>query len=281
MDKKVAIITGGGSGLGLASALEIGKKGYAILILGRNKEKLKDAQKELSINNIENYSLECDVSDKVSVRNALKYAKTLGEIFVLVNAAGVAPPKVKDETKIIEINAIGTLLTNEIFHKEMSKNGCIINIGSVCAYEIPRILRPKRIFNLFEKNKEKCFKKIVKLSRILGKKNAPNIAYAISKCFVVYYSKKVSKRFYDYNQIRILSISPSNFLTEMGKDDLNKRPKEVLKYLEKQAINKSGNPQSLGYLVASLIDPKIEQLTGTDIHMDGGWYDYNKGKVRW
>ncbi len=130
-------------------------------------------------------------------------------------------------------------------------------------------------------DEDKLFKKMIKLSRICGKKYAPEIAYALSKCFVVYYSKKVSKRFYEYNKIRVLSISPSNFLTEMGKDDLNKRPKAVLKYIKKQAISKSGNPSSLGCLVACLIDPCIEQLTGTDIHMDGGWYDYNDGKIRW
>ncbi len=277
---KVAVITGGGSGLGFACAKEIDKNGYIILITGRDIDKLKDAQNALNEVKIQSFIIKCDVSNEDDIKNLLKYAKSLGEICVLVNAAGVAPPKIKNEEKIIKINAIGTLLINELFYKEMENYGCIVNIGSVCAYEIPKFLRPKRIFSKY-KNRERLFNKMVRLSRIFGKKHAFNIAYAISKCFVVYYSKIVSKRFYDDNKIRVLSISPSNFLTEMGKNDLKERPKEVKKYIDKQAIKRSGNPESLGYLVSCLIDPKIEQLTGTDIHMDGGWYDYNKGKVRW
>ena len=279
--KDVIVITGGGSGLGLACAIELGKAGYAILISGTNEEKLRLAKEKIESNGINCYCHKCDVSNENDVDDLLKYARTLGEIWAVVNAAGVAPPRVKNEKTIIDINAMGAFYMSETFYKEMKKGGTIINIASICAYEIPRILRPKHVYSLIDSRPKKCERKMVRLSRIFGKKHAANIAYAISKCFVVYYSKKVSKRFYKENEIRILSISPSNFLTEMGKADMKQRPDSVKRYLEKQAIEKSGDPADLGFLVKCLVDERMKLLTASDIHLDGGWHGYNQGKVRW
>ncbi len=277
----VIVITGGGSGLGFACARELGKEGYRILISGTNELKLISAKENLEKEGIRcDYAI-CDVSDKNAVNDLLKKALSLGEIWAVINAAGVAPPKVKDEKKIIEINAMGTYYVAEAFHKKMKKGSSIINIASICSYEIPRLLRPKHIYRLAETNPVKCEKKMIRLSKLFGKKHAFNLAYAISKCFVVYYTKKASKRFYDENEIRMLSISPSNFLTEMGKADLKERPDSVDAYLRKQAIQKSGNPEDLAYLVKCLIDERMSLLTASDIHLDGGWHGYNKGKVRW
>ncbi len=279
--KEVIVITGGGSGLGMACALELGKAGYTILISGTNEKKLRLTKEKLETAGIKLYYHRCDVSKKDDVDNLLKYARTLGEIWAVINAAGVAPPRVKDEKLIIDINAMGVFNVSEAFFKEMKNGGTIINVASICAYEIPRLLRPKRIYHLVESKPEKSEKKMVKLSRIFGKKHAANIAYAISKCFVVYYSKRVAKRFYEENEIRIFSISPSNFLTEMGKADMEERTDSVRKYFEKQAIEKSGDPADFAFLVKCLIDERIKLLTASDIHLDGGWHGYNKGKVRW
>ncbi len=277
----VIVITGGGSGLGFACARELGKEGYHILISGTNERKLISAKENLEKEGIRcDYAI-CDVSDKNAVNDLLKQALSLGEIWAVINAAGVAPPKVKDEKKIIEINAMGTYYVAEAFHKKMKKGSSIINIASICSYEIPRLLRPKHIYRLAETSPVKCEKKMIRLSKLFGKKHAFNLAYAISKCFVVYYTKKASKRLYDENEIRMLSISPSNFLTEMGKADLKERPDNVDAYLRKQAIQKSGNPEDLAYLVKCLIDERMSLLTASDIHLDGGWHGYNKGKVRW
>ncbi len=278
---KIVVVIGGGSGLGFSCANEIGKEGYLVIISGTNEKKLLSAKEKLEKNGIKCFYHVCDVSNKKSVQELLKYAKSLGEIWAVINAAGVAPPKTKNNKTIIDINGLGTFYISEVFYKEMIKGGCIINIASICAYEIPRPLRPKHIYRLIESNPYKCEMGMVKLSRLFGKKNAANLAYAISKCFVVYYSKKVSKRFYKDNEIRILSISPSNFLTDIGEADLKERPNSVAKYFNKQAIDKSGNPEDLGFLVKCLIDARMKLLTASDIHIDGGWHGFNGGKVRW
>lgn len=277
----VCVITGGGSGLGLSCAYELGKAGYIVLICGTNEEKLRLAKSELESKGVKCAYAKCDVSKKSEVDDLVKYSRSLGEIWAVVNAAGVAPPRVKSEKTIIDVNAMGVYNVSEAFYKEMKSGGVIVNIASICAYEIPRLLRPKHVYRLVESKPEKCERKMLQLSRIFGRKQAMNIAYAISKCFVIYYSKKAAKRFYEENGIRVLSISPSNFLTEMGKADMKERPGSVEKYLRKQAIEKSGDPADLAFLVKCLIDERMRLLTASDIHLDGGWHGYDGGKVRW
>ncbi len=279
--EKIGLITGGGSGIGFACALELGKAGYAILISGREERKLIAAKKKLEENRIKCFFKVCDVSKESEVKALAEYASSLGKIEAVVNAAGVAPPRVQSEQTIIEINAMGTFYVSEALCKAMEPGGAIINIASICAYEIPPLLRPKHIYKLSETKPEKCKRKMIRLSRIFTRAAAPSLAYAISKCFVVYYSKRAAKRLYEENGIRILSISPSNFLTEMGKADMQERPSEVKRYLERQAIPKSGDPGELAFLVRCLADKRMSMLSASDIHLDGGWHGYNKGKVRW
>ncbi len=279
--KKVVVITGGGSGLGFVSASELGKEGYTVLLSGTNEAKLRSAKEKLLAEGISCDFAVCDVSDVKAVEKLLAKAKTLGEISAVINAAGVAPPRVKSEKAIIDINAIGVLNVSEVFHKEMERGGAIINVASICAYEIPSLLRPKRVFRIAQTNPSRYERKMVTLARLFGRKNAANIAYALSKCFVVYYCKKASKRFYETNEIRLLSVSPSNFSTEMGKEDMKERPASVDRYLRNQAIEKPGDPKDFAFLMKCLIDERMRLLTASDIHLDGGWHDYNGGKVRW
>lgn len=279
--EKVVVITGGGSGLGLACAYELGKEGYTVLISGTNEGKLISAKEKLEKEGVSVAYAVADVSNPGSVNALLQKAMSLGQIWAVVNAAGVAPPRVKSEETIIDVNALGAFNVSEAFYPKMAKGGTILNVASICAYQIPRFLRPKHVYRLAESNLACSRKKMIGLSRIFGKKQAANLAYAISKCFVVYFCKKASKRFYESNEIRLLSISPSNFSTEMGNADMKERPGDVDRYLNNQAIAKSGDPKDFGFLVKCLIDQRMALLTGSDIHLDGGWHGYNGGKVRW
>ena len=278
---KVVVITGGGSGMGLETARIIGKNGYEVIISGTNIEKLKKAKENLKIDGVNCEICLCDVSKKDDVEKLANFALNFGEIYALVNAAGVAPPAVTDEERVIDVNAMGTLYTNEIFYPIMSSGACIVNISSITAYMIPKFMRPTKIYELAFKNSDKLRKKLTRLTRIFGRRYASLIAYALSKNFVVYYVKKASKKFYKENKVRVLSISPTNFKTPMGNRDAKKNPKSLKRYLSNQAIPISGNPEEIGFLISCLIDPRMGILTAEDIHVDGGWYGYNHGKVRW
>ena len=90
--KSVCVITGGGSGMGLAAAKFMPKE-KVIIISGRTVAKLENAVNELKMLGYEAYAFACDTSDRESVRKLAEYAASLGEIKNVINAAGISPAK--------------------------------------------------------------------------------------------------------------------------------------------------------------------------------------------
>jgi len=108
---KVAWITGGGSGIGLAAGLELARAGAHVVLSGRSAETLKKAQKE-----VEAETLVLDVADRKQVAAAAqKILKQHGGIDILVNSAGINLPQrnfrnvsVEGWDQIVAINLSGT-----------------------------------------------------------------------------------------------------------------------------------------------------------------------------
>ena len=88
--KKVIVITGGGSGMGLATIEELGND-YIIIITGRTLSKLEKASEKYSDLGYTIYPYACDVSKKDQVLKLAQFAKNKGEIAVVIHAAGVSP----------------------------------------------------------------------------------------------------------------------------------------------------------------------------------------------
>ncbi len=128
---KVAWITGGGSGIGLAGALEFRKAGATVVISGRSKETLRHPGLE---------AIACDVGDKKQVAGAYaEIEKQHGRVDILVNSAGINVPKrhFKDVTpenwdQIIAINLSGTFYCTHAVLPGMRarKDGLVINVSS-------------------------------------------------------------------------------------------------------------------------------------------------------
>src|SRR5262245_19083257 len=128
---KVAWITGGGSGIGLAGAIELKKAGATVVISGRTKNTLNHPGLD---------AVACDVGDKKQV--AAAYAdieKKHGRVDILVNSAGINVPKrhFKDVTvenwdQIVAINLSGTFYCTHAVLPGMRKrkDGVVINISS-------------------------------------------------------------------------------------------------------------------------------------------------------
>jgi NADP-dependent 3-hydroxy acid dehydrogenase YdfG len=139
LEGKVAWITGGGSGFGLAGGVELARAGAHVIVSGRSVETLKKAEKELrAAGSCEAIAL--DVSDQKEVaKAAAAIFKRHGRVDVLVNSAGVNSPKrnlrnVSVETwdQIVAINLSGSFYTCHAVLPGMRerKDGVIINIAS-------------------------------------------------------------------------------------------------------------------------------------------------------
>ena len=134
---KVALVTGGGSGIGKAIAKALLAEGCKVIINGRNEEKLNQAKSELGAN-VE--SIVCDVTDEGQVENTFKeIISNYGSLDILINNAGMAAKakahELKYETwkKVINVNLNGAFLCAREAMKSMikQKSGRIINIGSI------------------------------------------------------------------------------------------------------------------------------------------------------
>ena len=113
---KVCVVTGGGSGMGLQSALQM-PKDRIIVVSGRTESKLQKAVEMLKAAGFEAYAKACDTSKRESVKALAEYAASLGEIKNVIHAAGVSPAMKVTPEEIMKINALGTVYVNHEFSK--------------------------------------------------------------------------------------------------------------------------------------------------------------------
>ena len=141
---KVAIVTGGGSGIGKASAKALAKDGYSVVITGRREDPLKITAEEIGTDNV--LAVTCDVGNQDSVKNLFKVTfEKYGRLDVLFNNAGGGAPKklfedltYDDWQKVVDSNLTGTFLCAQeaikIMKNQKPMGGRIINNGSISAY---------------------------------------------------------------------------------------------------------------------------------------------------
>lgn len=149
IEGQVAVVTGGASGLGFATAEALAKRGARVAILDINAEACRTAAESIG-----GIGLVCDVRKPESVGEALaSIAEKLGAPGICVNCAGVGPAKrilgkegpmpLEDFARVIDINVIGSFNVLRLIAAEMAKRepgpegerGIIINTASIAAYE--------------------------------------------------------------------------------------------------------------------------------------------------
>jgi NAD(P)-dependent dehydrogenase (short-subunit alcohol dehydrogenase family) len=149
LDGQAAIITGGGSGLGAATAERLKQSGAKVAILDLN---LKGAQEVAE--RIDGFAVKCDVADPESATAALAEAQRKhGPARILVNCAGIGvgkrivgrdgPMPLEDFTRVIQVNLIGTFNMMRLAAAAMApldpledgERGVIVSTASIAAYE--------------------------------------------------------------------------------------------------------------------------------------------------
>jgi NAD(P)-dependent dehydrogenase (short-subunit alcohol dehydrogenase family) len=243
---KTFIVTGGASGLGLATVMMIMKNGGNATIIDIN----ENAGAHLAfINPTQILFIKCDVTSESEVEEAIQLTKEkFGKIDGLVNCAGVGPPKRvvgKDGPhelpffqKIVSINLFGTfncirLVANEIQHNDPNENGergVVINTASVAAFD----------------------------------GQIGQAAYAASKGGIVSMTLPIAREFARMG-IRVMTIAPGIFETPL----LASLPQEAQDSLGKQVPfpSRLGRPDEYAMLVKQIIENPM--LNGEVIRLDG------------
>ena len=262
--KKVCVVTGGGSGIGLAAACQM-PKDMIIVVSGRTMSKLDAAVQQLSAGGHEAHPCACDTSVRESVRALATFAKECGQVTTVINAAGLSPSMAKPE-QMIRVNALGTMYVNQEFAAVMYDCGVIIDISSNSAHLLPSVLASKRLYRLAEKDEERFVCRLTRISNLLPKPFLrAGLAYAFSKNFAVWYAQKSAFELGE-RHIRVVSLCPGLIDTGMGQLEAS----ESAYMLKTAAEHRMGTPDELGFAIASIADPRNGYLTGVDILCDGG-----------
>jgi len=245
---KNAIITGGGTGIGRATALLFAGEGATVLITGRSEDKLTEAAAEAQSNNLTIDYLISDVSKEKDCKEAIEYmVSNHGRVDILFNNAGVSyignthetETRMWDET--FNINVKGTFL--------MSK------------YAIPHMLE----------NNYGC---IVNNSSILGLKASPAgfAAYSASKGAVNQLTRSMALEYADKG-IRVNGICPGTIYTPMTDglfEEWGGREIGEERFISVHPIGRLAQPEEIAHAVLFLCDDNIGFMTGAMLSVDGG-----------
>jgi len=248
---KVALITGGGTGIGRAIALAFAREGASVAVAGRRLEKLRDVIGEVQKSGGAGLAMECDVTRPREVERAVKgTVERFGRLNVLVNNAGtlhvstVEGISEEEWDRVMTVNVKGPFLMSRAVLPEFRKygGGAIVNIGSV-------------------------------LGLVAVKDRA---AYCASKGGVTLLTKAMALD-HAHEKIRVNCICPSIVETELVKGVFNET--EQGQALRKARIatiplGRIGSPVDVAEMAVFLASEESSWLTGAAIPLDGGLTAY-------
>lgn len=142
LERKIALITGAGRGIGKAVALKMASEGAAVMLVGRNMEALKLVENEIKEKAGTADSFVCDVRDQDGITRLVSdVVQRYGRIDILVNNAGISkelpflemPVEVFDEICETNLRSVMLMMKAVLPYMAEQKSGNIVNIGSGAA----------------------------------------------------------------------------------------------------------------------------------------------------
>lgn len=139
-NKKTAIVTGAGVGIGRGIALAMAREGYNVVVADIDEENGKQVSGELAALGTKSLAVKCDVSNAADVERLFaRAAEEFGKVDVLVNNAGIYPfvafekMQESDWDKVMDVNLKSIFLCSKEALKTMPEGGRIIDISSVAS----------------------------------------------------------------------------------------------------------------------------------------------------
>ena len=242
---KVAIVTGGGRGLGQQIAEGFAEAGANVVVCSRKLEACLEISEGLKRMGVESFALKCDVTNPEDIKNVVDQTmERFRRIDILVNNSGASWGAPVEEMpleawkKVMDVNVTGTFLMSQAVGKVMlqQKSGKIINIASVAGLKGSN---PKYM-------------------------NA--IGYNSSKGAVITFTKDLAVK-WGPSGIYVNAIAPGFFPTKMSKGLLDQGGEAIL---EGTPLRKFGSENDLKGVALFLAAPASDFVTGDVLVVDGG-----------
>ena len=250
LNNKIALVTGGGSGIGKEVCKVLAKQGAHVIVVDVNTDSAKGTIDEITANGNTAEALTLDVTNQAAVTTSFEKLKSLD---LLVNCAGIShigsatTTNETDFEKVFQVNVKGVYncLQAGINVMKQSGGGSIVNISSIAA-------------------------KVGLLDRF---------AYSMSKGAVHAMTMSVAKDYIKDN-IRCNSVSPGRVHTPFVDGFLKKNyPGQEAEMFEKlsktQPIGRMGLPIEVAHQVLYLCSEEAAFITGSDFSIDGGFVTLN------
>ncbi len=241
LEGKIAIVTGGSSGLGKATLMKFAEEGAITVNWDINQERGDALVESMAQDGHKNYFFKVDTSDMSQVLYATQQViDTLGRIDILVNNAGIT----RDSTLL--------KMSDEQWQQ-------VININLTGVFNCTRAIAPYMV--------ENGFGRIISISSVVGLYgNFGQTNYAAAKAGVIAMTQTWAKEL-GRKGIRANAVAPGFIRTEI----LDAMPPEVLeKMAEKVPVKKLGRPEDIANINAFLASDAADYINGTVISVDGG-----------
>ena len=248
---KVSVITGGGVGIGKATAVELAKEGCKITLCGRRKDVLETGKKQIEKLGVEVFVQSVDVTDAAAVKDfAGAVYRHFGRLDIWINNAGDnETQRVWEVTEEkwnhqVDVNFKSVFFASQIAAHYMAKEkrgGVIINVSSYSSI-IP---------------------------------NAPRAVYSAAKTAVNSLSRSFAGEYAKYN-IRVNTVIPGPTITELGMKV--RKPDSVLPDV---AMRRQARPEEVAKPIVFLCSDAAGFITGTSLEVSGGKFCVQQPAESW
>ncbi len=210
LSNKVVIVTGASSGIGYATAVELGKRGANVVCVARRIDRLDQLAKEILTLGGKAIAVECDVTSRSDVDGMVATAReTFGPIDVLINNAGIMPLSFMDACKVDE-------WTQTV---DVNINGVLYGVGAV----LPEMI-------------ERRTGHIINVSSVAGRKVFPGGAVYCATKFAVHALSEGLRQELASSGVRVTTIAPGLVTTELQNAITDERVKERFRSLPEDFV---------------------------------------------